>query len=137
MSLDWASKIGTSHDFSSAVIIGEREDGYDVLHAMRDRLEYGRLRDAVLRLARDWRPDDILIEDASAGTALIQQLNAETPLPAIGIRPVTSKPNRAMIVLGLIDSGRVRVSECASGETISWPMSALSRAAGMTTSPMH
>ena len=67
----------------------------------------------MLLLARGWRPDEILIEDASAGTALIQQLNAETPLPVIGVRVVTSKPNRAMSILGAIESGRVRVVERA------------------------
>jgi predicted phage terminase large subunit-like protein len=111
LSLDCAAKIGASNDYSAAVVIGEREDGYDVLHAWRDRLEYGPLRDAVLQLAHEWRPDEILIEDASAGTALIQQFHAQTALPVIGIRPVTSKPSRAMSVLGLIESGRLRVAE--------------------------
>lgn len=113
LSLDCAAKIGATNDYSAAVVIGERSDGFDVLHAWRDRLEYGPLRDVVLQLARDWRPDEILIEDASAGTALIQQLNAETALPVIGIRPVTAKPNRAMSVLGLIESRRVSVPERA------------------------
>lgn len=89
-------------------------------------LEYGPLRDVVL-LARDWRPDEILIEDASAGTALIQQLNADTALPVIGVRPISSKPNRAMSVLGLIESRRVSVHERAEwlddflGDVCSFP----------------
>jgi predicted phage terminase large subunit-like protein len=112
LSLDCAAKIGAMHDYSAAVVIGEREDGYDVLCAWRDRLEYSALRDAVLRLCNAWTPDEVLIEDASHGTALIQQFS-ETALPVIGIRPTTSKTNRAMSVLGLIESGKVRVLEGA------------------------
>lgn len=114
LSIDCASKIGASNDYSAAVVIGEHATGYDVLFAWRDRLEYGDLRRAVLQLAQDWRPDDILLEAASAGIALGQQLNDETSLPVIMIRPTTSKTNRAMATLGLFESGRVRVPEQAT-----------------------
>lgn len=114
LSLDCASKIGSSNDYSAAVLIGERADGFDVLFGWRDRVEYGDLRRAVLALAHDWRPDDILIEDASAGIAMGQQLEEETSLPVIMVRPTTSKMNRAMSTLGLFESGRVRVPEQAT-----------------------
>jgi|UPI000472E68C phage uncharacterized protein (putative large terminase), C-terminal domain len=114
LSLDCASKTATTNDYSAGLVIGETENAFHVLHGWRAKLEFGALRSAILELAEMWKPDVILIEDAAAGTALIQEFNERTSLPVVGIRPISAKTNRAMTCLGVVEAGRVRLPEHAS-----------------------
>jgi hypothetical protein len=45
----------------------------------RERADFPRLKRAVQELAREWKPNEILLEDTGAGTSLRQQLLQDWP----------------------------------------------------------
>ena len=75
MSWDTAAKAGTQNDYSVCTIwlLVEKRDYY-LLDLVRGRFEYPQLRQVAISLAEKWKPYRILVEDASTGTALAQEL---------------------------------------------------------------
>jgi len=69
MSWDTAAKAGTQNDYSVCTM----RRGY-LLDVVRGRFEYPQLRQMAISLAEKWKPYRILVEDASTGTALAQEL---------------------------------------------------------------
>jgi predicted phage terminase large subunit-like protein len=78
----------------------------------RDRAKFPEL----LRVAKDaydwYRPGAVLIEDASAGTQIIQTFQ-ETALPIIAVPALGSKLSRAEAITPLFESGRVVLPKSA------------------------
>ena len=62
-----------------------RGDHYYLLDVTRGRYEYPKLRATPLRLAERFKPDTILIEEASTGIALAPDLRPLVPSP---VRPI-------------------------------------------------
>jgi hypothetical protein len=73
-SWDTAAKNGAQNDWSVCTTWLLQDESFYLLDLVRDRYEYPQLRDIVLELANRYEPDDILIEDASTGVALSQEL---------------------------------------------------------------
>ena len=73
-SWDTAAKDGAQNDWSVCTTWMKVENTYYLMDVTRGRYEYPRLRDIAIALARKYRPHCILIEDASTGTALAQEL---------------------------------------------------------------
>ena len=74
MSLDTAAKDGAQSDWS-VVTTWQVEDGiYYLLDLTRGRYLYPSLRDAVIALAKHYKPNAVLIENASTGMALAPDL---------------------------------------------------------------
>ena len=74
MSLDTAAKDGAQNDYS-VITIFQVEDGvYYLLDLVKGRFDYPLLRSTVIELAKRFKPDWVLIEDASTGIALAQEL---------------------------------------------------------------
>jgi len=74
-SWDTAGKTGPQNDRSLCttwLVIDRKE--YYLLDVTRGRYEYPRLRDTAIALAERFKPNTILIEDASTGIALAQEL---------------------------------------------------------------
>ena len=126
MAVDCASKLGDGNDYSAVVIIGEGTNGYYVVFAGRWRLEFPDLRRKLEALYAAWRPASIVIEDASAGIALIQSLQKETRLPIVPVKATGPKVSRA-VVTGLCEASRVNLPADAAwlvdllGELTSFP----------------
>jgi predicted phage terminase large subunit-like protein len=74
LSLVTAAKGGAQNDFSVCTIWLFVDKQYYLLDVIRDRYEYPLLRSTVLAVAERYKPDIVLIEDASTGTALAQDL---------------------------------------------------------------
>jgi len=77
-SWDTASKSDQHHDYSVCTTWGIRGDDLFLLNVERGRLDFPSLKRRVVELARHWQPRSLLIEDKGSGTALIQQLRAES-----------------------------------------------------------
>ncbi|MGY3343520.1 MULTISPECIES: phage terminase large subunit [unclassified Bradyrhizobium] len=77
-SWDTAAKNGAQNDWSVCTTWLVVDETYYLLDLVRGRFEYPVLRDTAMQLARRFRPDRILIEDASTGTALAQELRNAT-----------------------------------------------------------
>ncbi len=73
-SWDTAAKDGAQNDWSVCTTWLLLDGHFYLLDLTRGRYEYPQLRDTAVALAARFRPDSILIEDASTGIALAQEL---------------------------------------------------------------
>jgi len=105
---DLASK--PTGDWSAGAWVGESETGYHLLRVVRLRGEYPEIKRSVLREWSQHPADALLVEDSAAGTPLVQELRASTPLPVIPWKPQGSKTARALAVTPLVESGRLTYS---------------------------
>ena len=109
MALDCASKTGVANDFSAVAVVGATRDAYYLVDVVRRKVEYPELVRLLGSIYEAHRPSTVYIEDASAGTALLQELRRETHLPVVGVRAAGSKVMRVESVSGLFESERVRL----------------------------
>ena len=108
-SWDTATETGSSTSYSVCTTWGIIEHRYYLLNVSRGRLDFPTLKAAVVRHARIWGADTILIEKAGSGHALLQSLFSETSLPLVCITPKFDKETRLAQVSALIEAGRVRI----------------------------
>ncbi len=109
-SWDCASKPGHSTDYSACTTWGVTlANDVFLLHVFRDRLEYPDLKRKVLEMIKQHCPGVVLIEDAAAGTPLIQELKRERIVWIEPITPKHDKVMRMMIQAPMIEAGRVHV----------------------------
>lgn len=130
-SWDVASKTGDGNDYSVCVTAIQRRSQVIVFDVFRQRLALPDLMKAVVAQARLHKPRKILIEDASAGTQLIQMLMAEQPrgipLP-IAMKAIQSKNDRAMIAATRAERGELVLPTAApwletfQAELLGFPM---------------
>lgn len=107
-SWDMANKAGEANDWSVCVTAVIRRSQLIVIDVFRDRLAFPDLKKKVIALALEHRPGRLLIEDAAAGTQMIQSLQNEeprgVPLP-IAIKADKDKLVRADRAAARIESG--------------------------------
>jgi predicted phage terminase large subunit-like protein len=75
-SWDTAAKDGTQNDWSVCTTWMLVDDCYYLIDVTRGRYDYPRLKEMAINLAKKYEPQDVLIEDASTGTALAQELKS-------------------------------------------------------------
>jgi predicted phage terminase large subunit-like protein len=73
-SWDTAAKDGAQNDWSVCTTWMLADNHYYLIDLTRGRYEYPRLKETAVALAQKHRPNCVLIEDASTGTALAQEL---------------------------------------------------------------
>ena len=115
-SWDVAAKTGEGNDWSVCITALVRRSQVIVVDVLRRRLAFSDLYKAVYDQARLHKPDQLLIEDASAGQQLIQMFQHEQPrgLPLpIPIKAVTSKQERALIGATRCERGELVLPERA------------------------
>jgi predicted phage terminase large subunit-like protein len=76
MSIDTAAKDGAQNDYSAITIFQVENGVYYLVDLVRGRFDYPLLRSTVIELAKRFKPDWVLIEDASTGIALAQELKS-------------------------------------------------------------
>jgi predicted phage terminase large subunit-like protein len=64
------------------------DDCYYLMDVTRGRYDYPRLKETAINLAQKFRPQDVLIEDASTGTALAQELKSARFGGAVRLIPI-------------------------------------------------
>jgi len=106
-SWDTAAKDGAQNDWSVCTTWLVADDNYYLLDLVRDRFEYSLLRDTAIELAKRFKPDEILIEDASTGTALAQELRDEANCYVNPIKIDHDKVGRLYVQQGKFAAGRV------------------------------
>lgn len=111
---DTAGKGEVTSAYSVCVTIGVFEGKYYILDVFRARLDYPELKRKVAALAAHYKPDAILIEDASSGMMLLQELRISSGLPLIAISPHGSdKETRAAAAAPAIEAGLVLLPHTA------------------------
>lgn len=107
-SWDTAMKDSETNDYSCCTTWGVGRLGLYLIDIFYEKLPYPELKEAVKNHASRHNPNVILIEDASAGTSVVQDLRVSTRLPIV---PCSvdggSKLLRLRLNSGLFYSGRV------------------------------
>ncbi len=107
-SWDTACKNEERHDWSVCITARVDERKAYILDVWREKVEFSDLWKAVQRLAREWGPKSLLVEDAGNGTALIQRLRNEDPkgVPSpLARRPKIDKLSRLDAASSMIEAG--------------------------------
>jgi predicted phage terminase large subunit-like protein len=91
-SWDTAAKDGAQNDYSVCTTWLIHESNYYLLHLVRARFDYPRLRRTAIELAELYKPSVVLIEDASTGIALAQELGQVLRGP---VEPVSVERDKA------------------------------------------
>jgi predicted phage terminase large subunit-like protein len=114
-SWDCASKDGPQNSYSVCTtwLVVNRRDYY-LIDVTRGRYEYPRLRETALSLAARYEPTTVLIEDASTGVALAQELK-DAGRFHVELVPVTrDKVTRAYVQTHKFEAGHVFFLRSAS-----------------------
>lgn len=113
-SWDTAAKDGANNDWSVCTtwLLVDRTHYY-LLDVTRGRYEYPRLRDTAIALAKRYQPTAILIEDASTGIALSQELRQSGVFVIKSVPIDRDKVNRLWIQQGKFEAGLVHFPRTA------------------------
>jgi predicted phage terminase large subunit-like protein len=112
-SWDTASKGGPENDFSVCTTWFISRDGrWYLLDVWRKRVDYPELKAAVRNLASEHAANRVLVEDAGAGTSLVQELLGEVD-NILAVKPDRDKISRLSVVSAKFESGRVFLPERA------------------------
>jgi predicted phage terminase large subunit-like protein len=112
-SWDTASKVGKTNDYSVGTTWLKRKEDYYLLDVLRVRLEYPELLRKIVSHAKARGTKEVLIEDASSGTSLTQDLRRSGPFRPIVIKPEKDKAVRLEGQSALIEAGHVLLPESA------------------------
>ncbi len=112
-SWDIASKDKERNHYSVCTVWGEARNGYYLLGVWRAKVEFPELKRAAEALYDRDLPQWVIVEDASSGIPLIQELRRNTRLPVLAIPAKGSKEARANSATPLIEAGRVYLPESA------------------------
>ena len=113
-SWDTASKGGPDNDWSVCTtwVVTKKMCWY-LVHVWRQRVDYPTLKSNVLRLAKEHGARCVLVEDTSAGIALVQDLRSQVA-GIIAVKPEGDKTMRMSIASATIEAGQVFLPEQAS-----------------------
>lgn len=112
-SWDTATKVNELADFSVCVTLGQIGNRIHIHHVLRKRLNYPDLKRVVKQQADLFKPDDILIEDKSSGTQLLQELRHEGLELVRNYVPKDDKRMRLVAQTATIENGFVFVPKDA------------------------
>jgi predicted phage terminase large subunit-like protein len=93
--------------YSVCTTWGYLEGRWYLLDVTRERLEYYDLKRRVISLHRKWKPDCVLIERASSGLALWQDLRTDGSFRPIMWQVAKSKEERLRAQTGQMESGKI------------------------------
>jgi predicted phage terminase large subunit-like protein len=112
-SWDTASQANKTNDYSVCTTWLIQGSDYYLLDVLRKRLEFPDLRRRILSHAKSYKAKPVLIEDASSGTALIQDLKRAKTISLIGIPPDRDKIVRLEAQSAVIEAGHVLLPSSA------------------------
>jgi predicted phage terminase large subunit-like protein len=113
-SWDTAAKDGAQNDWSVCTTwLVVNKERYYLLDLTRGRYEYPRLRETAIALAQRHKPDVVLVEDTSVGTALAQELKKILTRPVKPISVDRDKVGRLYVHQAKFEAGLVLFPEGA------------------------
>lgn len=107
-SWDTATSNSPDADYSVCMTFGYHEGDWDMIDIFRERLNFPDLKRAALRLIREYEPRRVIIEDASSGRALQQELREHFKQQSSAfqlVRPGFSKEERLDLQSAKIEEG--------------------------------
>ena len=113
-SWDTASKGGPDNDWSvCTTLIVTRDKAWYLVDVWRQRVDYPTLKASVQTLAKKWNARRVLVEDAGAGTSLVQELRGRVS-GIIAVKPEGDKVSRMAVASAKFEAGQVFLPERAS-----------------------
>ena len=113
-SWDTASKGGPDNDWSVCTTwIVSRKKLWYLVDVWRQRVDYPTLKASVQTLAKKWAARRVLVEDAGAGTSLVQELRGRVS-GIIAVKPNGDKVSRMAVASAKFEAGQVLLPERAS-----------------------
>jgi predicted phage terminase large subunit-like protein len=113
-SWDTASKGGPDNDWSVCTTwIVTRKKLWYLVDVWRQRVDYPALKAHVQILAKKWNARRVLVEDAGAGTSLVQELRGQVPGRIIAVKPAGDKASRMAVASAKFEAGQVLLPERA------------------------
>ncbi|CUH48791.1 phage terminase large subunit [Ruegeria atlantica] len=108
-SWDTAAKDSPRSDFTVGLTFGWHayEERWYLLDVFRARTNYTQVRNAVLRLRKQWRADRVLIESSAMGIHLLDELKRTAAGVYMPVNVVTSKLDRFIPQTDWIKSGKL------------------------------
>ena len=117
-SWDVASTTGETNDYSVCTTWLVMKRNYYLLDVWRGRLEFPRLKQKLIALAHEHKPNRILIEQAGPGLHLIQEFRAN---PVTGVpMPIPIKPEGEKIVRMEAQSARFEAGQVHLPKEATW-----------------
>lgn len=92
-------------DYSVCTTWGYRERRWHLIDVLRERLAFPDLKRAVLRQRRQWRADEVIIEDAGSGISLWQEFRSSGDFRPVMWRVGQDKETRLIGVTGQLEAG--------------------------------
>jgi predicted phage terminase large subunit-like protein len=89
-----------------------RKKQWCLVDVWRRRVDYPALKAAVKTLAEKWKARRVLVEDAGAGTALVQELRGAVS-GIIAVKPEGDKVSRMAVASAKFEAGQVLLPEGA------------------------
>ncbi len=112
-SWDTASKGGPKNDWPVCTTwIVTRKKHWYLIDVWRQRVDYPALKASVQTLAKKWNARRVLVEDAGAGTSLVQELKGRV-LGIIAVRADGDKASRMAVASAKFESGQALLPERA------------------------
>ncbi len=112
LSFDTALKEAELHAYSVGQVWVETTMGLFLLHTWRKKCRYPELKRIAKSLCEEWQPHEVLIEDKSTGSVLIQDLQEERRFPIKPIDPGSmDKVMRMEAEASAIESGLCWIPE--------------------------
>jgi predicted phage terminase large subunit-like protein len=113
-SWDTASKGGPDNDWSVCTTwVLTRNKLWYLAHVWRRRVDYPGLKSSVQALSREFKARRVLVEDAGAGTSLVQELKGKVS-GIIAVRPEGDKKSRMAVASARFEAGEILLPEQAS-----------------------
>lgn len=105
--IDAAQKPGVSNDYSVFATWARTQNGYFLLDLSREKTDGPLLEELTIAFYNKWHHNDVVIEDKSAGSSLIQYLLNTTSIPVTPFNPGRlSKEVRAAAAKPAIKAGK-------------------------------
>jgi len=113
-SWDTASKNHQFSDYSVCVTLGLNNKQIYLLDVIRERMDFPALKCAALAAHLKWHPHTILVEDASSGIQLVQEMKEQGIYSVKPIKPNGDKQTRLFAQATLFESGQLKIPQAAS-----------------------
>ena len=110
-SWDTSQKTGEENDWSVCTTWGFSGGNYYLLDVFRKKMEYPELKQAVKNQYGIHLPGIVLVENASSGQSLVQELPVETSIPILPIKVESDKQARGRAASWAAQAGRVYLPE--------------------------
>lgn len=112
-SWDTASVPGESNDYSACTTWGLIGNHIDLLDVHRGQHQYPELCTVARKLAKQWKPDLIIVESMDVGRSLKSDLRATTGCSVRGHTPTVGKVQRMATQSTKLEAGQVRLPKAA------------------------